>query len=914
MSETANCPKCGKILPQDAPAGLCPSCLLAAALTPGDSKPDRFHSPTTPGPGRFIPPTVEDLAPLFPSLEILELVGYGGMGAVYKARQKKLGRLVALKIIRPEVQSDPAFAERFNREARTLARLSHPGIVAIHDFGDITPSEANGTPDAFGTAQPLYYFVMEFVDGVNLRQMLNNGRMPPEKALAIVPQVCEALQYAHDEGVVHRDIKPENILIDARGRIKIADFGLAKIVSGPAEEWTLTGTHQVMGTPRYMAPEQMEGSHGVDHRADIYSLGVVFYEMLTGQVPAGHFEPPSRKSNASPALDSVVLRAMARDPERRFQQASELRQNVVRLTEAGETHNTTWQEDDVSQESGDGHASENHSFAFSAILSREAMAAARWIGGQSENQRKPVFAPRWFMLLLTVIPCVMLFFQWFDIYVTDAEATRGLEKQLLVEYRSLPALHIAIMPLQLATGTASAVMLCLLAILQVLSLGQRQASKLVAGLGMFVAGVALLFLILHRFELYHWIVAVFADPVTGAMPRNHLSFGRPPGVGDSYVGPLHHELVYRVPFLVTCGSLFLMLICLASELRHAKPQKKSSFRPEPVEPVTRKMGTLMIVAASLVVLSGIVTGVWIVDAGSSVDPFLWFFAPLQLFCLPVSVMGLIAGFSLRNNHQTPVVKVASILLLIPITPAWLLAMPIGAWCLATAKFTSAPPRIRQEVTVESRGAFWITTGSVVLIVWFFACIAASFLMTATVTSSLDPGTMKTPSKEFTLVLLLQLLNLPVGIMGLVAGGNLRQGRVTTLVSIVEVLFLLPYTPAFLVTAPIGLWCLTNLKRSTDASADNPQRAGQSGKVLKTLAVILVGLCLVIPGAVVFLLALRPQNTNMVRDSHELNKQPDSVQFTTKAISPDSSYTESPLRSRAISPRNFPSPVSNEKAE
>src|SRR5690606_37057643 len=160
----------------------------------------------------------------------------------------------------------------------------------------------------------LYYFVMEYVDGVNLRELLTEGALPAAQALAIVPQVCDALQYAHEEGVVHRDIKPENILLDSRGRVKIADFGLATLAAPTGQDFTLTATHQVMGTPRYMAPEQMAGSRAVDHRADIYSLGVVFYEMLTGQVPAGHFEPPSRHAAVDTRLDEIVLRALARDP------------------------------------------------------------------------------------------------------------------------------------------------------------------------------------------------------------------------------------------------------------------------------------------------------------------------------------------------------------------------------------------------------------------------------------------------------------------------------------------------------------------------------------------------------------------------------------------------------------------------
>jgi len=220
------------------------------------------------------------------------------MGAVYKARQPKLDRHVALKILPPEVGKDPAFAERFMREARALAMLNHASIVAVYDFG-----EADG----------LYYFVMEYVDGANLRQTIETGGLTPPEALAIVPQICDALQFAHDEGVVHRDIKPENILIDKRGRVKIADFGLAKLLGVDADDsaaekaFTLTGTHQVMGTLHYMAPEQMQGSSAVDHRADIYSLGVVFYEMLTGELPIGRFEPPSKKVRIDVRLDEVVL-------------------------------------------------------------------------------------------------------------------------------------------------------------------------------------------------------------------------------------------------------------------------------------------------------------------------------------------------------------------------------------------------------------------------------------------------------------------------------------------------------------------------------------------------------------------------------------------------------------------------------
>ena len=339
MSETRRCQSCGAELAADAPEGLCPRCLMQAALvgpssvgtglppaasaTPAGSgagagsaarvAPTVRYSPS----GRFVAPEPAELAPFFPQLEILELVGQGGMGAVYKARQRQLDRIVALKILPSESAADPAFAERFSREAKSLAQLNHPHIVTVHDFG-----QAGG----------LYYFLMELVDGSDLRRMLESGHLAPREALAIVPQICDALQYAHDEGVVHRDIKPENILIDRKGRVKIADFGLAKLLGRPPESLALTGTNQVMGTPNYIAPEQVERPLAVDHRADIYSLGVVFYEMLTGELPLGRFAPPSKKVQVDVRLDDVVLRSLEKEPERRYQQASDVKTDVERIS------------------------------------------------------------------------------------------------------------------------------------------------------------------------------------------------------------------------------------------------------------------------------------------------------------------------------------------------------------------------------------------------------------------------------------------------------------------------------------------------------------------------------------------------------------------------------------------------------
>ena len=332
----AACPQCGAPLPAGAPQGLCPRCVLAVGLATHTDAPDEA------GPsGTKVtqpPPAPADIASHFPQLEIFECLGRGGMGVVYKARQPQLNRLVALKILAPEKGADPKFAERFLREAQALARLSHPNIVTVHDFG-----EADG----------LYYLLMEFVDGMNLRQLLQTRKLAPEEALAIVPSICEALQYAHQQGIVHRDIKPENILLDKQGRLKIADFGIAKLMSGPTQPLAPAGGQsppggtgagtltqdQVIGTPHYMAPEQVEKPATVDHRADIYSLGVVFYEMLTGELPLGKFAPPSRRVKLDVRLDEVVLHALEKEPERRYQQASQVKTDVetIARTEAGGT-------------------------------------------------------------------------------------------------------------------------------------------------------------------------------------------------------------------------------------------------------------------------------------------------------------------------------------------------------------------------------------------------------------------------------------------------------------------------------------------------------------------------------------------------------------------------------------------------
>ena len=308
----SSCPKCGTLIPEGAPQGLCPKCVLLGVATATQS----VASPSKNTP----PPSVEEIAAHFPELEVLEMIGVGGMGAVYKARQPKLDRFVALKILSRDLAGDPSFAERFDREARVLARLKHPNIVTVFDSG---------------MAGPFAYLMMEFVDGVNLRQAMRAGRFTPPEALTLVQDICSALKFAHEKGILHRDIKPENILIDSSGQVKIADFGIAKLTGEDGKDLlTLTQRGFVLGSPHYMAPEQLESPGDVDQRADIYSLGVVLYELLTGELPIGRFAPPSKKSDVDARIDEIVMRTLERERELRFQTVGEVKTQMQAATEA----------------------------------------------------------------------------------------------------------------------------------------------------------------------------------------------------------------------------------------------------------------------------------------------------------------------------------------------------------------------------------------------------------------------------------------------------------------------------------------------------------------------------------------------------------------------------------------------------
>lgn len=277
----------------------------------------------------YAPLSVEALNELLPQYEFIELIAVGGMGAIYKALQTKLDRLIAVKIL-PKMDHDQyGFAGRFEQEAKAMAKLSHPHIVPIFDFGETETGQA--------------YFVMEYVEGADMLQLICGGQLTLAHFFGWIPQVCSAIQYAHDQEIVHRDIKPANILIDKQGNVKMADFGLAKLtgtppIRNPEDETSEedSGEDISMGTPGFAAPEQFDNDSEVDGRADIYALGVVMYQMLTGQMPVGAFPMPSEcNPHIDIRLDEVVMRAMQQDAEDRFQTISEIsdRLNNIHATE-----------------------------------------------------------------------------------------------------------------------------------------------------------------------------------------------------------------------------------------------------------------------------------------------------------------------------------------------------------------------------------------------------------------------------------------------------------------------------------------------------------------------------------------------------------------------------------------------------
>jgi eukaryotic-like serine/threonine-protein kinase len=362
MAEDGLCPKCGGVVPGDAPQGLCPECLMAFALgdEPAEPSSQDFRDPTL----TFAPdldrstlhdeatlcpkaadpsdaPTIPPVAPTEPAstappslgsvryfgdYELISEIARGGMGVVYRAQQVNLNRTVALKMILAGQLAGPDDVKRFYREAEAAAGLDHLGIVPVFEVGQ---------------HQGQHYFSMGFVDGQSLAQKVAGGPLPPREAASLIRLVAEAVQFAHDRGVIHRDLKPANILLDVRGRPKVTDFGLAKKLQG---DRGLTQTGQVMGTPSYMPPEQVEGKD-VGPLADVYSLGALLYCLLTGRPPfqaasametlmqvVGQEPVPVRQLNPSVPrdLETICLKCLEKEPGRRYGSAAALAEDLRR--------------------------------------------------------------------------------------------------------------------------------------------------------------------------------------------------------------------------------------------------------------------------------------------------------------------------------------------------------------------------------------------------------------------------------------------------------------------------------------------------------------------------------------------------------------------------------------------------------
>lgn len=337
---------------------------------------------------------------------ISEYLGQGGMSTVYRGTDIKLGRQVAIKVMRANLAGDEQFRTRFRQEAQAASRLAHPGIVRVLDAGDDLIQTGDGP-------QRLPFIVMEFVDGKNLRELADGERFSPAEACRVVDAVLGALEYSHRAGIVHRDIKPANIMITRGGQVKVMDFGIARAVSETSS--TVQQTTAILGTAAYFSPEQAKGET-VDIRTDLYSTGVLLYELLTGDVPfrgetavavayqhvSERPQPPSeRDPGVSPELDRVILHSLAKDRSRRFQTASEFRE-ALRQAAAGTMPRLGSDEEEASV-----------LFSGSEDVSESELALRRLsqTGGSTRSQSRPPVMWIW-AAILTVIAVVIAVVFW----------------------------------------------------------------------------------------------------------------------------------------------------------------------------------------------------------------------------------------------------------------------------------------------------------------------------------------------------------------------------------------------------------------------------------------------------------------------------------------------------------------------
>jgi serine/threonine protein kinase len=322
-SLSITCPFCGTVFwPERVPGKSCPRCLIMGESEETEpeslaSAPAGWKAGLTPS--RWIPPSVEWVRSRMPEFEIKALIGQGGMGAVYQARQPALDRQVAIKLLPPEVShAGPRPALWFKDEARFLARMNHPGIVQVYDLGELEDGAL--------------YFVMEWVGSVNLAQLISSqGPLPLEQAALLLLQACAALHHAHGLGLIHRDIKPENLLLTDGGLLKIVDFGMAQAALKTDEFNRTKSTQLLAGTPDYAAPECWSPGAVIDHRADLYGLGVTFYYMLTGSLPRGNFRPLSSAGPHMAGFDALIRKVLQQDPAERYQSALTLQKDVENL-------------------------------------------------------------------------------------------------------------------------------------------------------------------------------------------------------------------------------------------------------------------------------------------------------------------------------------------------------------------------------------------------------------------------------------------------------------------------------------------------------------------------------------------------------------------------------------------------------